>query len=417
MSNPLLSLGQKAREAAALLAEATSDKKNVALQAMIDGLKASKTRILKANAKDLSLAEKGGMDPALLDRLKLDEKALEAITESLSTIKALPDPVDRLIESVKRPNGLRIEKRAIPIGVIGIIFEARPNVAVDAAALCVKSGNAVILRGGSDSWYSVEVLLNIIQNALISVGLPAECVQGLPSVDRDLVGSLLTLDQYVDVIIPRGGKSLIARVRAESRIPVFSHLDGICHTYIDSLADKAKAVAIAVNAKMRRTSVCGATECLLLNEKIVLTIGKDIIQALLKADCEVRVPEELLSIDPRLKRVCESDYGHEFLAPVIAVAIVANVKEAATFVYHHGSKHTDAIVTEDAKTADYFMRHSGSAIALHNASTQFADGGEFGKGAEIGIATGKLHARGPVGLEELTTYQYRIYGTGQIRSV
>jgi glutamate-5-semialdehyde dehydrogenase len=312
---------------------------------------------------------------------------------------------------------LAIEKRGVPIGVIGIIFESRPNVAMDAAALCLKSGNVCILRGGSDSWQSIEVLVDIVQKGLQAAGLPKEAVQLVPSADREHVGHLLTLDQYVDVIIPRGGKSLNERVKAESRIPVLGHLEGICHTYIDAGADPAKAVAITKNAKMRRPSVCGATECLLLHKDIVGTIGKKIVGDLLDAGCEVRAPEALLSLDTRIKRSSGNDYGVEFLAPILALAMVGDVTVAVDFINKYGSQHTDAIITEDQAAADYFLDHVDSAIAIHNASTQFADGGEFGKGAEVGIATGRIQARGPVGLEELTIYQYRILGTGQIRPV
>jgi len=415
MTNPLEPIGMAARKAAEILALADAAQKNAALDAIARALRARQADILVANKKDIAEAEKNGMEAAQIDRLALDEKRLDAIIASLSTIQKLPDPVGRLLDTVIRPNGLKIEKCAVPIGVIGIIFEARPNVAVDAAALCLKSGNACILRGGSDSWHSVSILTDILRAALAEAGLPQDAIQKLPSPDRALVGALLTLDKYVDVIVPRGGKSLTARVREESRIPVFSHLDGICHTYIDARADPAKAVAITVNAKMRRTSICGATECLLLHRNIAGSIGKDVIAALLKAGCEVRVPKSLLPLDRALKEAKESDYGQEFLAPVIAVALVDDVRGAVDFIHRHGSQHTDAIITEDKAAADYFLTHVNSAIALHNASTQFADGGELGKGAEIGIATGKLHARGPVGLEELTTHQYRVHGSGQIR--
>ena len=415
MTNPLVSLGKKAREASSILAHAPTLKKNAALAAIEEGLKSSEFRILEANAKDVARAHQNDMSETLIDRLRLDSLRLKTIIQGLKTIQSLPDPVDRLLETTQQPNGLIIEKRSIPLGVIGIIFESRPNVAVDAAALCLKSGNACILRGGSDSWNTFQVIIEILRDSLDQVDLPRDSIQSLPSASRELVGSLLTLEDYVDVIIPRGGKSLIARVRAESRIPVFSHLDGICHTYIDLDADAEKAIAITLNAKMRRTSVCGATECLLLHKDITTTIGKDIIKALLASGCEVRVLPELMALDPALKPSQPSDYGFEFLAPILAVSTVSNVKEAVQFINTYGSQHTDAIVTENDYNADYFLNHVSSAIALHNASTQFADGGEFGKGAEIGISTGKLHARGPVGLEELTTYQYQIHGTGQIR--
>lgn len=413
--NPLELMGQCARDAAAQLAQASTVVKNAALAALANGLRVARSDILAANAVDVARAREAGLPEPQIDRLILDAPRLAAIIAGVETVHALPDPVDRLLDSVMRPNGLRIEKRAVPLGVIGIIFEARPNVAVDAAILCLKSGNACILRGGSDSWHTAQALISVIQAALTQAGLPPECVQSLPTPDRALVGALLTLEDYVDVIVPRGGKSLIARVRAESKIPVFSHLDGICHTYIDARADAVKAIAISVNAKMRRTSICGATECLLLHQAIVPTLGIEVLTALLEAGCEVRVPDALLPLHPALKAIVPGDYGHEFLAPIIAVAVVEDTAAAVDFINLYGSQHTDAIVTEDAAAADYFLRHVNSAIALHNASTQFADGGEFGKGAEIGIATGRLHARGPVGLEELTTYQYRVFGDGQVR--
>ncbi len=446
-ANPLNDLGVAARAAARLLARASGAEKNLALEAMAKGLRAQADAILAANRQDMEEARAGGMPSNMLDRLMLDEKRLGGIIDGLNVIHALADPVDRLLERAVRPNGLRIEKRAVPLGVIGIIFEARPNVTMDAAALCLKSGNACILRPGSEIWRTSQALVGVIQTALDEAGLPRMVVQTLPSPGRELVGALLELDRHVDLIIPRGGKSLTARVKKESRIPVLGHLDGICHTYIDVMAAPGKAVAVALNAKMRRTSICGATECLLLHRGIVPTLGKDIVTALLQAGCEVRVPDrELerwllrrargetgpdekppepvlsglgvwgeLATHPMLKRAQAGDYGFEFAAPVIAVASVADEREAAAFINFYGSGHTEAIVTEDKGAADTFLRHVESAIVMVNASTQFADGGEFGKGAEIGIATGKLHARGPVGLEELTTYQYRVYGEGQVR--
>ena len=409
MTNLLDALGQRARDAAAVLAQASTAQKNAALLAIAAELQKHGGDILAANAQDVAAAT------SQIDRLMLDKKRLTGMIDAVKTLHALPDPVGRLLDTVTRPNGLRIEKHAVPIGVIGIIFEARPNVAVDAATLCLKSGNACILRGGSECWQSVEQLIAAIRSGLTQAGLPADAVQTVPSADRAHVGAMLKLEEYIDLIIPRGGKDLIARVRDESRIPVLSHLDGICHTYIDAKADKAKAVAVTLNAKMRRTSICGATECLLLHKSIVPTTGREVLVALLDAGCEIRVPDDLLNFDERLKRAMPKDYGYEFLAPVLAVSVVGDVKEAVEFINLYGSGHTDAIVTEDKNAAAYFLTHVRSAIAIHNASTQFADGGEFGKGAEIGIATGKLHARGPVGLEELTTYQYRVMGDGQIR--
>ncbi|MBI1273662.1 MAG: glutamate-5-semialdehyde dehydrogenase [Alphaproteobacteria bacterium] len=415
-ANPLVPLGRQAKEAAQLLAAADTTAKNAALAAIAEGLRAQANFILQANARDCEAAEKSGAAAASLDRLRLTAERIEAIAAGVEAIAALPDPVGRLLGETVRPNGLRIEKRAVPLGVVGVIFESRPNVAVDAAALCLKAGNACILRGGSESWHSVLALTGIVQRALSGAGLPEAAVQTLPGKDRALVGALLQLDGFVDVIVPRGGKSLIERVRTESRIPVFSHLDGICHTYIDSGADPDRAVALTVNAKMRRPGICGATECLLLHRAIVDTTGTDVMRALIETGCEVRAPAELCARVPGARLAAECDYGHEFLAPVIAVAVVNDVHEAVRFINTNGSQHTDAIVTEDTMVADYFLAHVNSAIAMHNASTQFADGGEFGKGAEIGIATGKLHARGPVGLEELTTHQYRVFGNGQTRT-
>lgn len=414
--NPLLRLGESARAAASQLAQTVTSVRNNALRELAQALHENKTRILASNAIDIARAREAQTPAAQIDRLMLDEQRIDAMAESLRIVAELSDPVGKMLQSVVRPNGLRIEKVAVPIGVIGMIFESRPNVAVDAAALCMKSGNACILRGGSESWNSATVLIEIMRDALAKSGLPQNCVQSVPSSDRAYVGAMLTLDRHIDLIIPRGGKSLIARVREESKIPVLSHLEGVCHTYIDAKADPAKAVAVALNAKMRRTSICGATECLLLHRKIAATVGAGVISELLKSGCEVRVPAELLSIAPGLKQATERDYGHEFLAPVIAVAVVDDAQDAVKFINRHGSCHTDAILTEDKQAAEFFLSHVNSAIALHNASTQFADGGEFGMGAEIGIATGKLHARGPVGLEQLTTYQYRVYGNGQTRA-
>lgn len=415
--NLLESVGQKARAAAGHLANAATDAKNKALQAIATGLAARQKDVLAANAKDVDAARTGGMAEAQIDRLKLTPSRLQGMIDAVTVIASLPDPVGRVLDTTLRPNGLRIEKRSVPIGVIGIIFESRPNVAIDAAALCLKSGNACILRGGSDSWHSVSLLIDIIRAALTSCGLPADAVQTPPSADRAFVGAMLTLNRYIDLIIPRGGKSLIARVQTESRIPVLSHLDGICHTYVDAEADAKMAVDVVVNAKMRRPSVCGATECLLLHKDIASGLGQTIITALLDAGCEVRAPQALRAADSRIKPVAAGDYGHEFLAPIIAVAVVNDVSAAIAHVNMYGSGHTDAIITNNQATAQQFLNGVNSAIAVHNASTQFADGGEFGKGAEIGIATGRLHARGPVGLEELTVMKYHVRGNGQTRPV
>lgn len=414
--NALQTLGQNAKKTAQTLAHCSDAEKNTFLATLAKLLRDQQDMILKANDEDMQQAEKSSLSPAMLDRLKLDAARLQAIAAGVETVMSLPNPVGRLLETTSRPNGLQIDKVAVPLGVIGVIFEARPNVAIDAAILCIKAGNACILRGGKDSFQSVCALTKIMQQALQQSGLPDHAVQTVPSADRAFVGAMLQLDDYIDVIVPRGGKDLIARVRAESRVPVFSHLDGICHTYIDADADAQKAVAITLNAKMRRTGICGATECLLMHKDIARTIGKEIISVLIAKDCTVKVPAAYLDLHDECMESTNDDYACEFLAPILAVQIVDDVAGAVNFINSHGSQHTDAIVTEDATTAEFFLSHVNSAIAVHNASTQFADGGEFGMGAEIGIATGKLHARGPVGLNQLVTYQYRVRGNGQIRA-
>ncbi len=414
--NSLQAMGETAKQAAAVLAHCTVEQKNQVLRAIADQLRQQTDAILAANQQDMTAGTDAHLSSAILDRLKLDTGRINAMITGIETVIALPDPVGLTLASDTRPNDLRIDKVTVPLGVIGVIFESRPNVAIDAAILCLKAGNACILRGGSDAWQTTSILIVLMQDALLQVGLPIGCIQSVPSADRELVGALLTLDEYVDVIVPRGGKSLVERVRNESRIPVFSHLDGICHTYIHKAADPAKAIAITVNAKMRRTGVCGATECLVLHEAIVETIGRDVINALINKGCSVKLPTELLSLHPNAVEAQPHDYGHEFLSATLSVKIVKDTKDAVVFINKYGSHHTDAIITEDTDAADYFLSHVESAIAVHNASTQFADGGEFGMGGEIGIATGKLHARGPVGLAQLVTYQYRLHGNGQIRS-
>ena len=414
--NPLDPLGRAAQEAAGLIAHATTDEKNNFLQVLAKHIRLEQAMILRANQQDVSQGEQSGLSAAMLDRLTLNPDRLEALAASVEQVAALPDPVGVLLDSTTRPNGLRIDKVAVPLGVIGVIFESRPNVAIDAAILCLKAGNACILRAGSDAWHTVSILIQIMRQALQHSGLPVDAVQSIPSTDRALVGALLTLDTYVDVIIPRGGKELIKRVRDESRVPVFSHLDGICHTYIDAGAVTSKAIEVTLNAKMRRTGICGATECLVLHEQIARTTGAEVIAALIAAGCTVKAPAAYRDLHPACEVSSADDYGCEFLAPVIAVQIVPDVKTAVDFINRHGSHHTDAIITEDPAAASYFLSRTHSAIVMHNASTQFADGGEFGMGAEIGIATGKLHARGPVGLNQLVTYQYQVRGTGQTRA-
>jgi glutamate-5-semialdehyde dehydrogenase len=415
MKNPLYDLGQQAQQASFLMAQTDHQAKNDFLLCLAKMLRIEQHSILDANQIDMDRAYENNLSDALCDRLKLDASRIEAIAKGLEEIASLPDPVGQILHRTTRPNGLVIEKTSVPLGVIGIIFESRPNVAIDAAALCIKAGNACILRGGSDSYESVKAFTQIMQSALRTQNLPHRAVQIIPSTDRILVGAMLQLDEFIDVIIPRGGKNLIARIREESRIPVFSHLDGICHTYIDVDADETKARVVTLNAKMRRTGICGATECLILHKDIAETIGRAIIGDLISKGCVVKVPSAWLHLHPQAIESQERDYGCEFLSATLAVQIVDHVQEAVAFINTHGSHHTDAILTENRDTAHYFQSRVNSAIAVHNASTQFADGGEFGMGAEIGIATGKLHARGPVGLEQLVTYQYRVHGNGQTR--
>lgn len=416
-SNPLTALGVAAQQAARVLAQSSTDQKNNALVAIKKIIAAHKADILAANQKDVESAKANNMNAAHLDRLTLNDARFDGLLQAIDVVQALPNPVGQVLENAERPNGLHIQKISVPLGVLGIIFESRPNVALDAAILSLKSGNACVLRGGSDSVHTTQLLVQLMRQAITESGLPENCVQTLPSQDRALVGAMLQLMDYIDVIIPRGGKNLVARVQAESRVPVFSHLDGICHTYIDTDADRQMAIDVVLNAKLRRTGVCGATECVLLHKDVAQTLGKDILQALLDKNCEVRVPQTLLALDNRLKLVDRADYAHEFLSATIAVAVVDDVQAAIAFINQHGSGHTDAIITNNATTAQSFLKGVKSAIAVHNASTQFADGAEFGKGAEIGIATGKLHARGPVGLNELVTYQYHVLGCGQTRPV
>ena len=409
-------LGANARAAASELAKASTEQKNAALVAAAASLRSHEADLLTANSKDVATAKAKGLDAALIDRLTLDKKRIAGMAQGLEEIAALPDPVGRLDSSWTRPNGLVIQRVRVPLGVIGIIYESRPNVTADAGGLCLKSGNAVILRGGSESSRSSAAILACLAEGLTAAGLPAASIQLVPSQDRAAVGIMLRMDETIDVIIPRGGKSLIERVSAESRIPVLKHLDGICHTYIDAGADLAKARAIVLNAKMRRTGVCGATETLLVDRKIAATHVKLLLDDLIAAGCAIRGDTETQALDPRVSPATEQDWSTEYLAPVISVRIVDGVAEAITHIEHYGSHHTEAIVTEDANAAEAFLAGIDSAIVMVNASTQFADGGEFGMGAEIGISTGKLHARGPVGVAELTSYKYLVRGNGQVRS-
>jgi glutamate-5-semialdehyde dehydrogenase len=409
-------IGRRARVAARELALAPAAQKDRALAAMAAAVRAQAPRILAANAEDLAEARKAGATGAFLDRLTLSEARIEAAAAGIETIRGLKDPVGTVIDAWSRPNGLSIERVRVPLGVIGIIYESRPNVTADAGALCLKSGNAAILRGGSDSARSSRAIHAALEQGLTDAGLPAAAIQLVPTRDRAAVGMMLGgLDGNIDVIVPRGGKSLVARVSAEARVPVFAHLEGNCHVYVDRAAALDMAKALVLNAKMRRTGVCGAAETLLVDRACAATHLKPLVTMLLDAGCEVRGDEAARAVDPRVKTATEEDWATEYLDAIIAVRVVDGVAGAIDHIESHGSHHTDAIVTDDAATAEQFLTRVDSAIVLHNASTQFADGGEFGFGAEIGIATGRLHARGPVGVEQLTTFKYRIRGNGQIR--
>ena len=409
-------LGRRGRAAARVLALAPTERKDRALAAMAKAIRATTARIMAANAEDLTDARKAGATGAFLDRLTLTEARIEAVAAGIEVVQGLKDPVGAEIDAWTRPNGLRIARVRVPLGVIGIIYESRPNVTADAGALSLKSGNAAILRGGSDSTRSSRAIHAALEQGLVEAGLPAAAIQLVPTRDRAAVGLMLGgLDGNIDVIVPRGGKSLVARVQSEARVPVFAHLEGNCHVYVDGKASLAMAKTIVLNAKMRRTGVCGAAETLLVDRTCAATHLKPLVQMLLDAGCVVRGDEAARAADARVKAATEEDWATEYLDAIIAVRVVDGVAGAIDHIESHGSHHTDAIVTDDAAAADTFLAQVDSAIVLHNASTQFADGGEFGFGAEIGIATGRLHARGPVGVDQLTTFKYRIRGTGQIR--
>jgi glutamate-5-semialdehyde dehydrogenase len=408
-------IGAQARAAAIPLALASAEKKYAALITMAASIERHRDGILNANAIDVAEAEIAGLTGSFLDRLQLDKKRVQAMADGIRAIAELPDPIGKVIAEWTRPNGLKIERVRTPLGVIGVIYESRPNVTADAGALCLKAGNPVILRGGSDSFNSSKAIHDCMLEGLKSAGLPEHCIQLVPTQDRAAVGAMLTgLDGTIDVIVPRGGKSLVARVQADARVPIFAHLEGICHIFIDQFADVEMARKIVVNAKMRRTGVCGAAECLLIDWRFYTKHGAPMIEDLLKAGAEVRADGELIKI-PGTVKASPEDFGHEFLDAIIAVKLVDGIDEAIAHIRHFGSGHTESIITESAAAAEQFFSELDSAILLHNASTQFADGGEFGMGAEIGIATGKMHARGPVGVEQLTSFKYRVRGNGQIR--
>jgi len=409
-------LGRAATEAASVLALATSTQKDAALRAAAAAVRAQAAQILAANERDLAAARARRLSAPRLERLRLEMRGIEAIAASCETLAAMADPVGRVSAEWQRPNGLKIQRVLVPLGVIGIIYESRPNVTADAGALCLKSGNAVILRGGSECEYSNRALHECLVAGLTQAGLPATCIQLVPTSDRAAVGYLLAgMAEYLDVIVPRGGKALVERVKREARVPVLGHLEGNCHVYIDRDADVRMARTIAVNAKMRRTGICGAAETLLIDAACVATHLAPVVQDLLAAGCEVRGDATVQAVDPRVRRASEEDWYTEYLDAIIAARVVAGVDEAIAHIARYGSAHTESIVTENRATAERFLQRVDSAIVLHNASTQFADGGEFGMGAEIGISTERLHARGPVGAEELTSYKYVVRGAGQVR--
>ena len=412
----MLDIGRRARTAARVLAVTPPGPKNEALAAIARAIRADAAAIIAANTEDVTDARGNGANAAFLDRLTLDAKRVEGIASAIDAIRNIPDPVGVVTERWTQPNGMTIERVRVPLGVIGVIFESRPNVAADAGALCLKAGNAVILRGGSESFRSCRAIHAAIVAGLRAADLPEDAIMLVPTRDRAAVGMMLAgLDGAVDVIVPRGGKSLVARVQSEARVPVFAHLEGLCHVYVDGAADLDMAKALVVNAKMRRTGVCGAAETLLVDRHARATHLKPLIDALIDAGCEIRGDSAVQATDARAKPATEEDWSTEYLDAIIAVKIVDGVDGAIAHIARYGSNHTDSIVTDDAATAERFLDEVDSAIVLHNASTQFADGGEFGFGGEIGIATGKFHARGPVGVEQLTSFKYLVRGSGQTR--
>ncbi|MBV1863941.1 MAG: glutamate-5-semialdehyde dehydrogenase [Rhodobacteraceae bacterium] len=407
-------IGQKAKAAAAQLAFASAQAKQQALELAADSLEARSGDIIAANVKDLGFGREKGLTPALMDRLMLDAGRITAMAEGLRAVAAQDDPVGKVLAEWDQPNGLHIKRVATPLGVIGVIYESRPNVTADAGALCLKAGNAAILRGGSESFHSAGLIHECLVQGLVGAGLPADAVQLVPTRDRAAVGEMLTMTTYIDVIVPRGGKGLVGRVQTEARVPVFAHLEGICHIYIDADADMEKTRAVVMNAKTRRTGICGSAECLLVDRKFYEANGAPFVADLLAADVEVRGDETLQSING-VTAAQDNDWGHEYLDMIIAAKLVDGVEGAIDHIAQYGSHHTDCIMTQNDAVADVFFQRVDSAIVMRNASTQFADGGEFGMGAEIGIATGKMHARGPVGAAQLTSFKYIVEGDGAVR--
>ena len=418
LATELNEMGVKAKQASAVLNTASSSQKDSFFDMAIKGIKSDKELILMANHQDVSQARDNGKDDAFIDRLELNHERIEGICKTLEEIKLFPDPVGKVLATWDRPNGLNISRVSTPLGVIGIIFESRPNVASDAGGLCLKSGNAVILRSGKDGLRSATALVNALQKALLEAKLPKESIQIVPSESREAATFMLEgLNGSIDVIVPRGGKSLVAEVEKSAKVPVFGHLEGICHVYVDEHADEKKALEICVNAKMRRTGICGAVETILLNQNIAASFGPVLVAKLLSLDCEVRGCSKTMALDDRVVPASEEDWSTEYLAPIVSIKVVKDIGEAIDHVNKYGTGHTESIVSENNKAQNQFTDGIDSAILMINASTQFADGGEFGLGGEIGIATGKFHARGPVGLDQLTSFKYIVLGDGQTRDL
>ena len=409
------SLGKDAKLAAFTLAQTPTETIDNCLALLAQKLRANVDDIIEANKKDLVAAEQRGLTSAMTDRLALNSERIEGIAKGVENVMSLPDPTGRQLWTTERPNGLKIERVAVPIGVLGMIYESRPNVTVDASILCLKSHNAVILRGGSESLFSSLALHKIIQDALKESGLPEAAVSMIPVSDREAVGEMLRASEYIDVMIPRGGRGLIERVMSEARMPVFGHLEGLCHIYVHNSVDADIAKNVTLNAKMRRTGICGAMETLLLDKNLEPNLAKDIVTQIIDAGCEIVGDKASQALDQRIGEATEEDWTTEYLDTKLSCRIVDNVEEAVKHINGYGSHHTDSVLAEDQEIVDYFLKNVDSGIVMHNASTQFADGGEFGMGAEIGIATGKMHARGPVGLEQLCTYKYLVKGNGQTR--
>ena len=408
-------IGENAKEAATALAVASTNAKNRALREMAASLRNRKFEIMAENDKDMAAGAEKGLTTAMLDRLKLDEDRIEGVPIGLEAIAGLADPVGSIESAWDRPNGLQIERVRVPLGVIGVIYESRPNVTADAGGLCLKAGNAAILRGGSESFHSSRAIMSCLSDGLRAANLPEHAIQLVPVTDRAAVGEMLRMTDYIDVIVPRGGKSLIQRVSDESKVPLFKHLEGLCHTYVHEAANPEMALDIVVNAKMRRTGICGAMENLLIDRAIAPGQLTNLVDGLVAAGCEVRGDPESCALDSRIIAARAEDWDTEYLDSIVSVKQVDGIHDAISFIRKHGSDHTEAIITDDSATAETFVNNVDSAIVMINASTQFADGGEFGMGAEIGISTGKLHARGPVGVEQLTSMKYIVRGTGQTR--